>query len=184
LLSSVITALARTSAYPGTTATFARTVDSSLTPSKTEEGRRVEGLEETCLTLRSQVVTTARRRRGRSRAKGPWTTPEGILETSEGLPPPPDCTWTETNENITAYRVTDTRRTCRRVSLLTRMRDVNGAADETISCWSRANRSGTHGVSGAMYLQSHTQRGLYSFSKTQMLALRPTQSIICSLTGK
>ena len=40
-----------------------------------------------------------------------------------------------------------------RVSLLTRMRDVNGAADETIGCWSRANRSGTHGVSGAMYRQ-------------------------------
>ena len=47
LLSSVITALARTSAYPGTTAAFARTVAFSLTPSKAEEGRRAEGLEET-----------------------------------------------------------------------------------------------------------------------------------------
>ena len=47
LLSSVITALARTSAYPGTTAAFARTLASSLTPSKAEEGRRAEGLEET-----------------------------------------------------------------------------------------------------------------------------------------
>ena len=47
LLLSVITALARTSAYPGTTAAFARTVTSSLTPSKAEEGRRAEGLEET-----------------------------------------------------------------------------------------------------------------------------------------
>jgi len=47
LLSSVITALARTSAYPGTTAAFARTLVSSLTPSKAEEGRRAEGLEET-----------------------------------------------------------------------------------------------------------------------------------------
>ena len=46
LLSSVITALARTSAYPGTTAAFARTLASSLTPSKTEEGWRAEGLEE------------------------------------------------------------------------------------------------------------------------------------------
>jgi len=37
--------------------------------------------------------------------------------------------------------------------MLTRMRDVNSAADEIISRWSRANRSGTHGVSGAMYRQ-------------------------------
>jgi len=42
LLSSVITALARTSAYPGTTAAFAQTLASSLTPSKAEEGRRAE----------------------------------------------------------------------------------------------------------------------------------------------
>ena len=32
---------------PGTTAAFARTLDSSLTLSKAEEGRRAEGLEET-----------------------------------------------------------------------------------------------------------------------------------------
>ena len=42
-----ITALARTSAYPGTTAAFARTLAPSLTPSKAEEGWRAEGLEET-----------------------------------------------------------------------------------------------------------------------------------------
>ena len=47
LLSSVITALARTSAYPGTTAAFVRTLASSLTPSNAEEGQRAEGLEET-----------------------------------------------------------------------------------------------------------------------------------------
>ena len=46
LLLSVITALAQTSAYPGTRAAFARTLASSLTPSKAEEGRRAEGLEE------------------------------------------------------------------------------------------------------------------------------------------
>ena len=34
-------------ATPGTTAAFARTLASSLTPSKAEEGRRAEGLEET-----------------------------------------------------------------------------------------------------------------------------------------
>jgi len=45
-LSSVITALARTSACPSTTTAFARTLASSLTPSKPEEGRRAEGLEE------------------------------------------------------------------------------------------------------------------------------------------
>ena len=47
LLSSVITALARTSAYLGTTAAFAQTLASSLTSSKSEEGRRAEGLEGT-----------------------------------------------------------------------------------------------------------------------------------------
>ena len=36
MMSSVITVLARTSAYPGTTAAFARTLASSLTPSKAE----------------------------------------------------------------------------------------------------------------------------------------------------
>jgi len=45
-LASVITALARTSACPSTTVAFARTSASSLTPSKPEEGRRAEGLEE------------------------------------------------------------------------------------------------------------------------------------------
>jgi len=45
-VSSVITALARTSACPSMTAAFARTLASSLTPSKPEEGQRAEGLEE------------------------------------------------------------------------------------------------------------------------------------------
>ena len=45
-LPKVITALARTSACPGTTVAFARTLASPLTPSKPEEGRRAEGLEE------------------------------------------------------------------------------------------------------------------------------------------
>jgi len=39
-----ITALARTSACPFTTAAFARTLASSLTPSKPKEGRRAEAL--------------------------------------------------------------------------------------------------------------------------------------------
>jgi len=45
-LSSAITALARTLACPSTTVAFARTSASSLTPSKLEQGRRGEGLEE------------------------------------------------------------------------------------------------------------------------------------------
>jgi len=45
-LSSVITALARTSACSSTTVAFARKLASSLTPSRPEEGRRAEGLEE------------------------------------------------------------------------------------------------------------------------------------------
>ena len=46
LLSLVITALARTLACPSTTVAFARTLASSLTLSKPEEGLRAEGLEE------------------------------------------------------------------------------------------------------------------------------------------
>jgi len=45
-LSTVITALAQTSACPSTTAAFVRTLASSSAPSKPEEGRRAEGLEE------------------------------------------------------------------------------------------------------------------------------------------
>jgi len=45
-LTWVITAFAQTSACPSTTAAFARTSASSLTPSKPEQGRRAEGLEE------------------------------------------------------------------------------------------------------------------------------------------
>ena len=45
-LSSVITALARTLACPSTTVGFARTLASSLTLSKPEEGQRAKGLEE------------------------------------------------------------------------------------------------------------------------------------------
>ena len=44
--SSSLSALARTSACPSTTAAFARTLASSLTLSKPEEGRRAQGLEE------------------------------------------------------------------------------------------------------------------------------------------
>jgi len=47
LLLSVITALALTLAYLGTMVAFARTLASSLTQSKAEEGQRAEGLEET-----------------------------------------------------------------------------------------------------------------------------------------
>jgi len=43
LLSSVITALARTLACPSTTATFTQTLASSLTASKPEEEQRAEG---------------------------------------------------------------------------------------------------------------------------------------------
>jgi len=45
-LSLVITALARTLACSSTTTAFARTLASLYTPSKPEEGRRAEGLEE------------------------------------------------------------------------------------------------------------------------------------------
>ena len=68
-LSSVITVLARVSACPSATATFARTSAFSLTPSKrgtTSQGTR-RGAVIRCLTLRQQVVATARRRRCRNR---------------------------------------------------------------------------------------------------------------------
>ena len=56
-------------------------------------------------------------------------------------------------DNIAVDRAIGSRRACRRVFLLTRMRDANSAADETISPWSRANRSSTYDMNGAMYLQ-------------------------------
>jgi len=107
-----------------------------------------------CLTLRRQVVTTARQRRGRSRGIRTVNDAWRHARNQRRIATPPDCTCTKANDNITADRATDSRQACKRVSLLTRMRDVNGAADETISCWSRANRIGTNVVSGAMYRQT------------------------------
>jgi len=46
---------------------------------------------------------------------------------------PPDCTCAEAIDNVAADRTTGSNRACNRVSMLTRMRDVNSAADETIS---------------------------------------------------
>jgi len=46
---------------------------------------------------------------------------------------PPDYTYTRVIDNVVPDSVTDSRQTCSKVSLLTRMRDVNSAADETIS---------------------------------------------------
>ena len=87
-----------------------------------------------CLTLRRQVVTTVRRRKGRNRVirtvKDAWRHARNQRRKAT----PPDCTWTKVNDNITADRATDSRRACSRFSLLTRMRDVNSAADERISC--------------------------------------------------
>ena len=56
-----------------------------------------------------------------------------MLETSEEIATPPDCSCTKAIENVAADRDTDSRRARRRVSLLTRMRDVNSDADEIIS---------------------------------------------------
>ena len=73
MLSSVITALARTSAYPGTTAAFARIIGFLVDTVKGRGGTASRGTRRDAvirsLTLRRQVVTTARRRRGRSRVK-------------------------------------------------------------------------------------------------------------------
>jgi len=87
-----------------------------------------------CLTLRRQVVTMARRRRGRSRVIRTVNDAWRHARNQRRIATPPDCTCTKAIDNITADRATDSRRACRRVSLLTSMRDVNGAADETISC--------------------------------------------------
>ena len=66
-------------------------------------------------------------------SKIPWTTPEGMLENSEGLPPPPTVPVPRPmkislrTESLTADELEEG-------FPATRMRDVNGAADETISC--------------------------------------------------
>jgi len=86
------------------------------------------------LTLRRQVVTTARRRRGRNRVNRTVNDAWRHTRNQRRIATPPDCTCTKTNDNITTDRTTDNRPVCRRVSLLTRMRDANGAANETISC--------------------------------------------------
>jgi len=86
-----------------------------------------------CLTLRRQVVTTAQRRRGRSRVNRTGNDACSHARTQRRITTPPDCTCTKAIDNIAANRTTGSRRACRRVSPLTRMRDVNSAADETIS---------------------------------------------------
>jgi len=73
-----------------------------------------------CLTLRRQVVTTARRRRGRSTVD---RTGNDAWRNQRRIATPPDCTCTKAIDNVAADRTTGSKRACR-----TRMRDVNSAA--------------------------------------------------------
>jgi len=86
-----------------------------------------------CLTLRRQVVTTARRRRGRSKVNRTGNDAWRHARNQRRIATPLDCTCIKAMDNVAADRTTGSRRACRRASLLTRMRDVNSAADETIS---------------------------------------------------
>jgi len=67
-----------------------------------------------------------------SQMGSPAAAEEGGEAMGGGRGDPPNCTCTKTIDNVAADRATDS--SCRRVSLLTRMRDVNSTADETISC--------------------------------------------------
>jgi len=78
-----------------------------------------------CLTLRRQVFTTARRRRGRSRVNRTGNDAWRHDRNQRRIVTPPDCTCTKAIDNVAADRATDSRRAGRRVSLLTRMKDVN-----------------------------------------------------------
>jgi len=84
-----------------------------------------------CLTFRRQVVTTARRLRGRSRVNrtGNLNDAWRHARNQRRIATPPDCTCTKAIDNVAAYRIIVSKRACRRVSLLTRMKDVISAAD-------------------------------------------------------
>jgi len=88
---------------------------------------------DTMLDCARQVVTTARRWRGRSRVNRTGNGACGLARNQRRIAIPPVCTCTKAIDYVAADRTTGSRRACRRVSLLTRMRDVNSAADETIS---------------------------------------------------
>jgi len=85
-----------------------------------------------CLTFRLQVVTTARRRRCRSRVNRTGNDACSHARNQRRIATPPDCTCTKVIDNVAADRNTGSTRACRRISLLTRMRNINSAADETI----------------------------------------------------
>jgi len=74
-----------------------------------------------CLTLRRQVVTTARRRRSRSRVNRTRNDACSHARKQRRIATPPDCTCTKAIDNVAAGRITTSSRACRRVSLLTRM---------------------------------------------------------------
>ena len=86
-----------------------------------------------CLTLRRQVLTTVRRRRSRSRVNRTRNDACGNARKQRRIATPPDCSCTKAIDNVAADRATGRRQSCRKVPLLTRMKDVNSAADETIS---------------------------------------------------
>ena len=113
------TALARTSACTSTVA-FARTVIGFIVDTvKARGGTASQGTRRgaviRCLTLRRQVVTRVRRRRGRNRVirtvKDAWR----HVGNQRRMATPRDCTCTKVNDNITADSTTDNRRACRRV---------------------------------------------------------------------
>ena len=134
-LSSVITALARISACPSATATFERTsasvVNVKARGGTTSQGTR-RGAVIRCLTLRRQVVAAARRQSGRSRVNRTGNVDCSNASKQRGIATPSDCTCIKAIDNVAADKTTGSRRACRKVSLLTRMRDIDSAADETI----------------------------------------------------
>ena len=90
-------------------------------------------------------------RLGRSRDNKPGNSASSPAREQRSIATPPNCTCTKAIDNDATDRIAGDRRACTRVSLLTKMRDVNSVADETISLRPRADGGDTHGVSSAMY---------------------------------
>ena len=150
LSSSVVAVLARASACSTITSKFARTLASSVS-AKQEEGRRAEGPGEA---LRYDAWLCVGKSIPRPNDSGieaeatePGMAPVDVLGDSKRLATP--LSSPAPRPLIMSLQTSDktagSRRACTRGSLLTRMTDVNSAADEIISRRPRANQSGTHG---------------------------------------
>jgi len=118
------------------------------TSRRTQKGAMIR-----CSTLCRWVETATCLQLDRSRGHRTWKGANSHPGRQRRIASPPVFICTKAIDNFATDKTTGSRHACTSVSLLTRMSDVNSAADETISRRPRASRSGTHEVSGAMYRQ-------------------------------